>query len=147
MRYQFITEGVWMGSTLGALNGRKNRTMEWVELGWPMRSMEWMGSFDDDLQTRGGKVPRFRARVAEGIAIGGKILFVMRYEKRRLPLMPLWPGFAGSTLVYGVFSFAGLTTLAALRRMRRRTRGLCVPCGYPLGESARCSECGTPRTS
>jgi hypothetical protein len=145
MRYQFITEGVWFGSTLGALSGRKNRSMEWVELGWPIRSMEYTGSMDDGYPPRNGKFGTVEHRLADGILIGGKTTWVMRYEERRLPLMPLWPGFAFSTCAYGVLSLLAITGIAALRRARRRVRGLCVACVYPLGAAARCSECGTPR--
>lgn len=65
---------------------------------------------------------------------------------RALPLYPLWPGFAINSLVFGcalglVFAFG-----SALRRKRRRRRGLCEHCGYDLrgrrDAHDRCPECG-----
>ncbi len=61
---------------------------------------------------------------------------------RGLPLGPIWPGFAVNTLLYaGVLwlLFGGPFTVRRLIRVRR---GLCPKCGYPMGESAVCTECG-----
>jgi hypothetical protein len=62
---------------------------------------------------------------------------------RELPLIPIWPGFIVNSLMYA--ALAGLTVYVAitLRRYVRRRRGLCLACGYPLGESEVCPECGS----
>jgi len=62
-----------------------------------------------------------------------------------LPLMPLWPGFAINTIFYAAILwllFAFPCALRHFRGRRRIKRGLCVRCGYPVGLSQVCSECG-----
>ncbi len=64
---------------------------------------------------------------------------------RRLPLTPLWPGFAINTLLYApilwlLFLTPGL--LRRWRRIRRIRRGQCPACAYPIGTSPVCTECG-----
>ncbi len=69
---------------------------------------------------------------------------------RRLPLVPLWPGFlansvCGALLIYGVWR-----VLPAGRRAARRRRGLCAWCGYSragLPEGGVCPECGAENQS
>ena len=64
------------------------------------------------------------------------------HELRALPLTPYWPGFAVNTLFFAtILSLLGYGSLVA-RRVIRRRRGQCPKCGYPIGESAVCSECG-----
>ncbi len=60
------------------------------------------------------------------------------------PLRPMWRGAVGNTLFYGCILCLLWFGVAALRRATRRRRGLCVRCAYPIGDSERCSECGTP---
>ena len=61
-----------------------------------------------------------------------------------LPLIPDWPAFLGSVLLYGALSFAGVTAWRSARGWRRRRRGRCVGCGYNLtgNVSGTCPECG-----
>lgn len=63
-------------------------------------------------------------------------------EARLLPLILLWPGFAINTLFYATILWAVLALPAALSRTRRRRRGLCPACAYPVGTSPVCTECG-----
>lgn len=66
---------------------------------------------------------------------------------RALPLYPLWPGFAINSLVFGCALGLVFAWGSALRRKRRRRRGLCEQCGYDLrgrGDAHdRCPECGS----
>ncbi len=55
---------------------------------------------------------------------------------------PLWFGFAVHTLFYAAILWLLACGLIAMRRLVRLKRGLCPACGYPMGESAVCSECG-----
>jgi hypothetical protein len=63
------------------------------------------------------------------------------------PAMSLhWPGLVFNPLILGggawlvlVFPFLAFHSL---RRRRRRRRNECLACGYPIGTSQRCSECG-----
>ncbi len=60
-----------------------------------------------------------------------------------LPLIPDWPAFLASVLLYAVLTFASATAWRSARSWRRRRRGHCVGCGYDLrGSTDRCPECG-----
>ena len=59
-----------------------------------------------------------------------------------LRLRPIWFAFAISTVFYGAVLWLLVQGPFALRRVLRRRRGLCPGCGYPVGESATCTECG-----
>jgi hypothetical protein len=66
---------------------------------------------------------------------------------RDFPTQPIWSGWALNTLFYAGILWGGWLMFAApfaLRRRRRIKRGLCPACAYPLGDSAVCTECGTP---
>jgi len=69
---------------------------------------------------------------------------------RVLPLLPIWPGFAINTMFYAGVLWVLFGGPFALRRMIRRRRGRCPHCGYPIGQSPVCTECGaavTPKAS
>lgn len=55
---------------------------------------------------------------------------------------PLWPDFAINTLFYPAILWLLFAAPFALRRWRRIRRGLCPKCGYPIGDSPVCTECG-----
>lgn len=59
-----------------------------------------------------------------------------------LPLEPVWPAFALNTLLYGALAGALLFGPRVLRRGLRRRRSQCERCGYPIGTSLTCTECG-----
>ena len=59
-----------------------------------------------------------------------------------IPLRPIWPGFVINTLFYAVILWLLIPGPFALRRFIRRRRGLCPGCGYLVGESDVCTECG-----
>ncbi|MHC4217971.1 MAG: hypothetical protein ACYSU7_05890 [Planctomycetota bacterium] len=61
---------------------------------------------------------------------------------RVLPLRPILSGFAINTLVYAVALWSIILGPTTLRRTIRRRRHRCPACGYPIGESDLCSECG-----
>lgn len=60
------------------------------------------------------------------------------------PLGPLWPGQLVNSAFYGVLMFGAMTAARALGRGRRRRKGLCPWCAYPVGNTGPCSECGAP---
>jgi hypothetical protein len=62
---------------------------------------------------------------------------------RTLPLRPIWGGFVANTLLYAATIWLVSRVPAAWRRRIRRARGLCANCGYPPGNSAVCTECGS----
>ncbi len=55
-------------------------------------------------------------------------------------LRPIWPGLAVNTLFYAALLWLPF----AVRQWIRMWRGLCPRCGYPMGESDLCTECGKP---
>lgn len=63
-----------------------------------------------------------------------------------LPLRPIWPSFAVNTAFYAVVIGTLFIAPIAMRRMRRRARGLCPRCAYDLRgrspQSRACPECG-----
>jgi hypothetical protein len=69
------------------------------------------------------------------------------YQPRRLPVLPIWPGFAINTLFYALILWLLYCTPFVARRLIRIKRGRCPKCGYDLrGElDAGCSECGWGR--
>ncbi len=70
------------------------------------------------------------------------------YETRGLPCIPIWPGFALNTLFYAALAWGLWQVPLALRRRRRRAKGMCVRCGYDLkglAAEAGCPECGAAR--
>jgi hypothetical protein len=62
---------------------------------------------------------------------------------RRLPVRPVWLGFTINTLFYVAILLLLMRARITLRRFIRTRRRLCLTCGYPIGESAVCTECGS----
>ena len=61
---------------------------------------------------------------------------------RVLPLRPILLGSALNTLFYAAMLWLALCGPFALRRLIRVKRGRCPACGYPVGASPLCTECG-----
>jgi hypothetical protein len=61
-----------------------------------------------------------------------------------LGLRPVWPAFLANALFYGFFIWILVRSAAALLRTARILTGRCPHCGYPMGESPVCTECGKP---
>jgi len=59
-----------------------------------------------------------------------------------LPLHPLWMGFAGNAALYGLVATLLVWSPRALFRWWRASPGTCAGCGYPMGVSPNCTECG-----
>jgi hypothetical protein len=66
------------------------------------------------------------------------------WYRQSLPTRPLWPGFAVNTLFYAAFLCLMICGPFVLRRFSRIRRDLCPKCGYPIGDSPSCTECGKP---
>ena len=60
-----------------------------------------------------------------------------------LPYGIAFPGFVINTLFYAAMCWLVLFAPFALRRLLRRRGRRCVACGYPIGSSEVCTECGT----
>jgi hypothetical protein len=73
------------------------------------------------------------------------------YTTIHLPYIPIWRDFAINMIFYAAILWAVWMLFAVpgvVKRHRRRKRGLCPACAYPIGESKVCTECGAAvRTS
>ena len=129
------------GSELAMRESGPDLTME-EACGWPLLVLHWYQMTSDG--PRGaielGEPRRYSPR-------NGGSFFLAYPGNRTLPLIPLWPGFAVNTLFYGTVLWLLIPGPFVLRRHIRMKRGQCVKCGYPLGESPVCSECGRPLPS
>ena len=112
--------------------------------GWPLRSMMWYTNTTDAAWNGGpnDKRPRWSIELPRGPARRRVYL-----ERRSLPLLPIWPGFAINTISYALLLWLiWLITLvpSLLRRYFRQRRGHCTKCGYDLRgtEHEKCPECG-----
>ena len=59
-----------------------------------------------------------------------------------LPLRPIFTGFLLDILFYAALLYLFACVPVLVIRWRRHRRGRCPACGYPLGESDVCTECG-----
>ena len=60
-----------------------------------------------------------------------------------LPLKIIWPGFIVNTLLYAMLPFLLFSMKFKMRGYIRFIRKQCIKCGYPIGQSEVCTECGT----
>ena len=64
------------------------------------------------------------------------------YICKALPLLPLWPGLVVNAVVYALALGTTHRGFDYARRLARRRKGACIQCGYPMGGTMRCPECG-----
>ncbi len=103
--------------------------------GWPWRA--WRGG-DSMMPAPGGYAGRSESKVTFRDPLGWSRFGYL------VPYGPVWSGIVGNSLVGAMGIWALVVFPAAVRRARRRRRGLCVACGYDLAgaASAVCPECG-----
>jgi hypothetical protein len=110
--------------------------------GWPMLSLwlEYSGP-GSPLEVRGGiTVEKLRASWTTRSSP------LTRYGKSfpvALPFRLRWPGFLTNTLFYSLLLGLIAWSWVSLRKLVRIRRGRCPACGYPMGVSDTCSECGS----
>lgn len=61
-----------------------------------------------------------------------------------VPVMPVWPGFAVDVVIFGAGVWFLVRGASHFRGVWRSRSGRCAACGYPVGASSICSECGKP---
>ncbi len=121
----------------------------WNELrmGWPLACLRGGYTVADYRKQDTVRDNHGVIRIWRTVAFWGS---ARRFGKKlvSLPVIPDWPAFLGSVLLYGALSFAGVSAWRSARGWRRRRRGRCVACGYDLrgNVSGTCPECGR-RTS
>jgi len=107
--------------------------------GWPMLAM-WSARDRDTHKTQWLPVQhRWAIPIWPGKRSNGN-----SYD-RVLPLGVHWPAFLGNTGIYSAVYFLPLIVYRWIRygkRWRRRQNNQCIMCGYPIGASALCTECG-----
>ena len=121
-----------------------------VESGWPMRMLGWEA--DPGLAI---PLPKFstpsgtRRRMSflscrEGISLELVIKPVLGSLQRRLPLAPIPVGMAVDVVVFAAGLGAIGLPILVYRSCRRASRAECPACGFPVGTSVVCTECGRP---
>jgi len=108
--------------------------VERFQAGWPTHTMRGYEITVQDTETGRASAPN-RWSLSSG------------ERMPPFPLQPIWPSFSGYTLLYGVVLWlliCGPFLPRRLTRAIRAKRGCCQACGYPLGQSDVCSECGKP---
>lgn len=80
----------------------------------------------------------FNRRLDEGISVR-----VGYSAYATLPLRPYWPGFLAAVVFWSVFWGLSIAGVRRSVRSRRRARGLCIVCRYPVRDLETCPECGT----
>ena len=61
-----------------------------------------------------------------------------------IPATPNWPGLIANTIFWGLVAWFILFGVKRLRIARRRAKGLCTNCAFPVHQLPRCPECGQP---
>lgn len=147
VRRDLVSECEWMGSTLGMrMGGGPQRTIVHIRAGWPFLAMAWW-----DYRSPEAAVPAptgIEEAWQQGVDIGLASIPgpAGRFGvARKIPIRPLWGGFLLNSMVYAFVAVIGVRGAAALRRARRRKRGLCERCAYPVSDLAACPECGFAR--
>lgn len=112
---------------------RTNVMLQETTAGWPLPAVEGRLHFDGRRETLHHA---FRLQTSGG------------GPERLIPLRPQHWGFAVNTIVWGLVAWLAALVVRRgvghlLRRRHRIRRGLCPRCGYPVGRSPVCTECGT----
>ena len=146
IRYEVMSGRInFANASVPPMGWLKGIYKEW-RVGWPLPCLArhtWV-SFGKYVPSAYGFAAGQEGRGFVGLP--QNVMFV-GFRERRLPIEPLWPGFAVNTFFYA--AIVCLLTLGPFtaRRIIRRKRGQCIKCGYDLrGDfSAGCPECGWRR--
>jgi len=106
--------------------------------GWPVVCLRGVEAEITPSATVGGRVRPARGWIVLRKAQRGSPLV-------RVPILPVWGGLAVNSMVMGVPVLLIAIGARSVVRRRRRERGACEGCGYPLGGLGElpCPECGT----
>ena len=111
--------------------------------GWPLRSMmrlsylldlDKIDLYDTELYSLNWSAPDW---------LRGERRFDISPDRSTyLPLKIIWLGFIANTLLYSLAPFLIFILKFKLRGFLRFKRKQCTKCGYPIGQSEVCTECG-----
>jgi hypothetical protein len=119
-------------------SGERVAATTWLAAGWPLRALRCASG---NMYTADGK----------HWIVGGERGMIIASRQGappiRIPLEPIWAGFAINTIFYAAIAWGLFAVPGAVRRRLRHKRGQCAACGYSLRESVsdRCPECGNTR--
>ena len=117
--------------------------------GWPFLAF-WSGREVDGSSPAGATVGN-SISITNGYLLPGErnMPYSHYSDARILPFAPIWTGVAINTISYAVLLWMLWLSPSVVRHHIRRTRGLCVKCGYDLrgtsGGGGGCPECGWRR--
>jgi len=97
-----------------------------LRAGWPLRSLV------------GIKV----AHMAGGRLVSTHTLWLL--DDLTIPYGPIWHAVILNALLYATCFWLPIRGPSVIGGLIRMKRGQCVKCGYPMGESTVCTECGNP---
>jgi len=154
---RFASRQEWTG--LGDRTSGDVRVVGWrlrhVEAGWPWRSMRITVAYEFEVPRTSDPAQHRRVLSNEwgafssGMRLPAWLQRVLVMKSDRLPLRPMWPGWALGTVLYGGLAWLWFVAPRVWLRAQRRRRGLCEGCGYELAGLAPgsvCPECGRGRT-
>ena len=124
------------------MNHNIRRQIGRIRAGFPLLSVE--AQVNHDHMGPGYPVPpaRFahaKPRSNDGILLPNQSVSMGYFGlPKALPLRPMWLCFVINSLLYAAILAAPMV----IRRYSRFRRRLCLRCGYPIGQSAVCTECG-----
>ncbi|MCW5757791.1 MAG: hypothetical protein KIT54_11195 [Phycisphaeraceae bacterium] len=108
--------------------------VEAFSAGWPMHAAHSMAHLE--------------AHPGTGRRERGLLHFSMLGRDLTVPVLPIWTGLLGNTLLYGGALLAAWWFLHGWRIARRLASNQCPDCGYPLDTGmSRCPECGGASSS
>lgn len=106
--------------------------------GWPLSAFGSSKEYDGRYRSRPAGYRQRRSGAVE-IELAQRTIV--------LPYRPIAAGLAVDAGLYGAVWLGLLWGPGAMRRGRRRRRGLCLRCGYEIGGAAVCPECGRQVTN
>lgn len=123
-----------------------DRSCQWVaQSGLPFRGLFMYRNRIESLLADSGWPMQWERpeRLSDGLVIPDWVPCPPFNRRMRfLPTQVLWPGFAMNTVFYAAILWLIFGGPFALRRRLRARRGQCQACGYPIGVSPVCTECG-----
>jgi hypothetical protein len=136
----------WLGASSDrGEGGHRDFSLLEVQSGWPFRSLRWRaGTIFDPINGTGESLGGWWISIpdwAEGMTSANTPTF---HARRRLPIEPMWLGLLTNTALFGGGLWLLLRLRRTVRRWLRHRRHQCLECGYPIGASDLCTECGSP---